>query len=173
MIGESLVLTSEWVSKHLPEPRTQTNDDRENNICPITLRRSEDRLPGLIDSKLSFEKNNSKSRVTMLENQLTIVPEIPIDNPDGNKKKKTKQYNNCLAIILNELMFERKISTAQIVKETGIPWATISDWTNYKTTTQKVDDNLMKLARFFNVSVEYLCFGIGEPDPAYGDQDQE
>lgn len=102
-----------------------------------------------------------------LKNQLTLVPEIPMDNPDALKKKKKKEIANCLTDILNEIFFERKLTVSKVVKDTGIPFTTLDDWMNGRTEVQYLDENIAKLARYLNVSIEYMAFGIGEDDPIY------
>ena len=64
--------------------------------------------------------------------------------------------------MLNELLTAKNINLAKVVKDTGIPFTTLDDWANGRTTPM-ADENLKKLANYFNVTMEYLCFGIG-PD---------
>lgn len=93
-------------------------------------------------------------------NQLTITGDyIPQDNPDAKKKKK-KLIQNILCENLLELIEERKINLATVVRETGIPFTTADDWANARS-IPLTDENIAKLARYFNVTIDYLCFGIG------------
>jgi len=98
-----------------------------------------------------------------LDNQLPLISDIPMDNPDAlKKKKKPKEINNIICEMLNELLTAKKVNLAKVVKETGIPFTTLDDWANGRSTPM-ADENLKKLANYFGVSLEYLCFGIG-PD---------
>lgn len=102
-----------------------------------------------------------------MENQPTLfnLDELPqTDEP----KKKQGEPENCLQDMLLELMNERKVTLAAIQRATEIPWGTLMDWHNGGVRTQKADRNLLKLAQFFNVSTDYLCWGIGEDSPFYG-----
>ncbi len=49
---------------------------------------------------------------------------------------------------------EKKLTDYKVAKDTGIPPATISDWKN-GLYTPKVD-KIMKLAKYFNVPIEYF-----------------
>ena len=63
---------------------------------------------------------------------------------------------------LESLIEEHGINTSKLAKLTGIPNSTISDWlggSNPKNITQ-----VKKVANYFNISVDYLCFG--EPQRA-------
>lgn len=92
---------------------------------------------------------------------------MPITLPQTDEPKKKVEKFNCLQEILAELMSERSIEMAEIVKATGIKFPTLHDWVKGNVQAQMVDKNLLKLAQFFNVSLEYLCFGIGDPDEAF------
>lgn len=107
---------------------------------------------------MNLEKNNLVYSEN--SNQLTITgEEIPQDNPDAKKKKK-KLIQNILCENLLELIDERKINLATVVRETGIPFTTADDWANARS-IPLTDENIAKLARYFNVTIDYLCFGIG------------
>lgn len=60
-----------------------------------------------------------------------------------------------------QLLEERGITTYQVCKATGIPESTISMWGNRAKANPKDDpklsmDNVVKLARFFEVPIEYF-----------------
>lgn len=95
----------------------------------------------------------------MSEQRKMFEHELPIDNPDGAKRVKSP---NILQEILAELMSARGVEMADIHKATGIPYPTLCDWAFGKVQTQKLDRNILKLAQYFNVSIEYLGFGIGD-----------
>jgi hypothetical protein len=76
------------------------------------------------------------------------------------RRAKAKNVN-CLLEIVAELMDERKISMADIQRETDIPWATLHSWL-IDGKSQILDGNIMALSKFFDCSINYLAFGIGE-----------
>lgn len=100
----------------------------------------------------------------MIEHNIPLFENIPQDNPDGKKDERPKRYRNCLADIFHELISERKISLAKVHKETGIPFPTLDDWIKGTSKSQLTDDNLMILARYLNVGLEYLCYGLGDDE---------
>lgn len=91
---------------------------------------------------------------------------MPIELPVTDEAKKRTKVN-CLQDMLLELMDERKVSLAQIQKETKIPFSTLMGWHDGSVNCQIADKNLLALARFFNVSLEFLVYGIGNGDPAF------
>lgn len=65
---------------------------------------------------------------------------------------------------LKRLMKERRVSAKVVSEATGIPPSTISEWTAGR--EPKLGDALIRLARFFGVSLEYLATGEEkEPQP--------
>ncbi len=86
------------------------------------------------------------------------------------KNRRALQAPNCLAEMLRELMDERRVEPKHIHEATGIPYSTLSEWYLGKVKVQALDGNILALARFFNVSIHYLAFGIGDDDPAFGDE---
>jgi hypothetical protein len=68
-------------------------------------------------------------------------------------------------------MNERKVSLADIQLGTGIPFSTLQDWITQKSKSQLLDGRILALSKFFNVSINYLAFGIGESDPIYSNED--
>ena len=101
----------------------------------------------------------------MEDNQTPMFENLEMDHPENAKKEKPRV--NCLNEILAELMSERKITDSQVVKATGIPWSTWSSWCYGEVRSQLADKNLLLVARFFNVSLEYLVYGIGSDEPAF------
>lgn len=96
----------------------------------------------------------------------------PEELPETDEKK-VKPKVNCLQDILIEVMNERGLTDAQIVKATGIAWSTYFGWVSGQTATQLADKNLLKLAQYLNLSIEYLCFGIGTDDPRFEEFDRK
>jgi len=58
---------------------------------------------------------------------------------------------------LKHLMKERGVSARVLSEATGIPASTISEWTAGR--EPKLGKHLIKLARFFGVSLEFLATG--------------
>lgn len=54
-------------------------------------------------------------------------------------------------------MIDRGVSAKVVSKATGIPTSTLSEWTGGR--QPKLSDDVLKLARFFGVSIEYLITG--------------
>lgn len=59
--------------------------------------------------------------------------------------------------ILEKLMNSNKVTLYKLSKDTGIPYSSLSDWKNGKSVPKA--DKLMKIAEYFNVTVEYLQTG--------------
>lgn len=59
--------------------------------------------------------------------------------------------------VLKELMEDRGITSKSVCDSTGIPKSTFSEWTNGR--VPKLDGSIVKLAKFFGVTVEYLILG--------------
>jgi len=64
---------------------------------------------------------------------------------------------------LRDLMKERDVSAATLSKAVSIPKSSISEWLTGR--QPKLDENIVRLARFFGVSVEKLITGW-EPEEA-------
>lgn len=87
---------------------------------------------------------------------------------EGFKAKVSlKKSENVLKEILEELMEERNVTLADIHRKTGIAWSTLQDMKNGKNRYQKLNKNILELAKFFNVSIHYLCFGVGSDEPVF------
>lgn len=63
---------------------------------------------------------------------------------------------------LKTLLSERGVTAKVVSQATGIPTSTLSEWTAGR--VPKLGKDVMKLARFFGVSVEFLITGE-EPEP--------
>jgi hypothetical protein len=81
-------------------------------------------------------------------------------------RRRNAKKVNCLLEIVAELMDERKISMSDIQKATDIPWATLHCWL-IEGKPQTLDGNILALSKYFNCSINYLAFGIGEPYAIY------
>jgi hypothetical protein len=103
------------------------------------------------------------------KNLLLLAPE---EMPVTDEAKK-KPRINCLQEMLLELMDRDKVELVDIQKATGIKWPTLYGWYKGEVNAQMADENLLKLAKFFNVSLEYMCFGIGDDSPRYEEFDNE
>lgn len=80
-----------------------------------------------------------------------------------------RQPQNILRFVLQELMDERGLTRSDVMRATGIKKNTLNDWLSGDVKTQRVDGNIWAVARFFNVTIEYLCYGIGSDEPVYRD----
>lgn len=101
-----------------------------------------------------------------MEENLTLVPIEQLPQTDEPTKKR-KETSNCLGDMLRMLMDERGLKDADVVRHTGIAWATWHGWVTEDVKCQLADDNLLKAMKFFNVHLEYLVFGIGDGEPAF------
>lgn len=98
---------------------------------------------------------------------LPMFEELPVYPEDLEKSKKKKDSVNCLQDILIELLDARGVQLSDVQKATKIPWGTLIDWYSGDNETQRTDENLLRLAQYFNVTIEYLCYGIGDDSAAY------
>ena len=72
--------------------------------------------------------------------------------------------------MLLELMDERKLKDADVVKATGISCSVWHGWITGITKTTMLDGNILAISRYFNVSINYLAFGVGDSNPYYKDE---
>lgn len=73
----------------------------------------------------------------------------------------------CFQEIILEIMSERKLTDAQIVRDTGISWGTWYSWVTGEVKAPLLNGNLLALSKYFNVSINYLAFGVGDSEPFY------
>jgi hypothetical protein len=66
-----------------------------------------------------------------------------------------------------------KVELADIQKATGIKWGTLYGWYKGDVGSQLLDFNIYKLAKFFNVSIHYLAFGIGDDSDVFSNDVNE
>lgn len=78
----------------------------------------------------------------------------------------------CFREILNELIDERGVSIISIHRGTGIAESTLSEYLSGKTKQPNIV-HAYRLSRFFNISIDYLVFGIGSDEPYYKGFDGE
>lgn len=95
-----------------------------------------------------------------MEENLTLVPIEELPATDPAKKKEKKVSINILQENLLRLMDRDKVELATIQKATGCPWGTLYGFYKGSVTAQLLDLNIKELADFFDVSVDYLAFGI-------------
>lgn len=96
-----------------------------------------------------------------------MFEELPVYPEDLERIKQKKPKVNALQDVVIDLMNARGLKDADIIKATGIPWATWDGWITGKVGTQLADENLKKLMQFFNVHLEFLVYGIGNGEPAF------
>lgn len=106
-----------------------------------------------------------------MEDNLVMFSEEELPQTDDPKKKE-KVTSNCLQSILIEMMNDRGLKDADVVKATGIAWPTWHGWISGEARTQLADDNLKKVMKFFNVHLEYLVYGIGDDTPAFNTEEE-
>lgn len=61
---------------------------------------------------------------------------------------------------LKKLMNERGVTATTVAQATKIPKSSLSEWMSGR--TPKLDHSVVKLAKFFGVTVEYLITGVVE-----------
>jgi transcriptional regulator with XRE-family HTH domain len=105
----------------------------------------------------------------MIDQTIMFEPE-ELPQTDEPKKKPKK---NVLQDMLIELMDERGLRDADVVKATGIPFPTFHDWITGNVACPLTDENLLKVGRFFNVDLYYLLYGIGSDEPHFKDGEEE
>lgn len=103
----------------------------------------------------------------MMQIEQTVMLELPVYQEDLDKIKAKKPKFNCLQDQFIELLNSRKVELAEVQRATKIPWGTLQGWYAGDVNCQMADGNLLALARFFNVTVDYLVYGIGDDTPAY------
>ena len=80
----------------------------------------------------------------------------------------------CLSDMLLELMNEWQVEAVDIHRVTKIPHSTLHGYINYHVKAPVLNANILALAKFFNTSIEYLVFGIGEePTPPAKKKEKE
>jgi transcriptional regulator with XRE-family HTH domain len=96
----------------------------------------------------------------MTEQAPLFGEELPVYQEDLERlKKKRKDFQNQLPEQINRLMNFNRVEASHIYKATGISASTLSGWINATTELQMLDDSIKKVARFFDVSVDYLGYG--------------
>jgi hypothetical protein len=108
----------------------------------------------------------------MEDENLVMFTEEELPVTDEPKKKK-KEVENCLQDILLELMERDKVSLADVQRSTGIPWGSLYGWYKGDVQAQMLDWNIFKLAKFFNVSIHYLAFGVGDDSNVFDNDDDK
>jgi plasmid maintenance system antidote protein VapI len=108
---------------------------------------------------------NRKRQGGEMNNQLILLPDL---RPSEVEARKPSHDGVCFDEILNELMSEREVSSVKLHRATGIPESTISEYITGKTKHPNIV-HAYRIARFFNCTIDYLVFGLGDSDPYYGD----
>lgn len=96
----------------------------------------------------------------MNDEQLTIVPIEQLPQTDEPKKKKVSI--NELQQNLIRLMERDRVELVDIHEATKIHFTTIYDWYKGKYSSQLLDINIKELADYFDVSVDFLAFGMAK-----------
>jgi hypothetical protein len=82
------------------------------------------------------------------------------DLPQTDEPKKKRISINILQENLLKLMERDKVSLADIQKATGIAWSSLYGYYKGEVTAQLLDINIKELADYFDVSIDFLAFGI-------------
>lgn len=90
---------------------------------------------------------------------LTLVPPEEMPQTDEPKKKEKLTINELQTNLL-KLLERDKVELARVQEATGIPWGTFYSWYKKDVTAQLLDINIKELADFFDVSVDFLAFGV-------------
>jgi len=70
--------------------------------------------------------------------------------------------------IFEKLLKERGIKTSEVARKTGLNPTFFTEWKKGKSKIPKTE-NLIKIAEYFNVSLEYLTSGIESTKDKYND----
>lgn len=82
---------------------------------------------------------------------------MPVPLPQTDEPKKKPRVNNLQENLL-WLMNKKKISLADIQRETMIPWGTLYSWFKNDVESQLLDINVKELASYLEVSIDELAF---------------
>jgi hypothetical protein len=94
----------------------------------------------------------------MDEQNLTLVPMEQLPQTDEAKPKRLSI--NILQENLIKLMERDKRSLADVQKATGIAWGSLYGYYVADVTSQLLDINIKELSDYFDVSIDFLAFGI-------------
>lgn len=126
----------------------------------------------LLKSKLSLSYQASRSRSRPIDSLFGVytlrMTKKQSENNRLQRQARRKKMSSvvCLSDILLELMNERRVEAADIHKATGIPYSTLTGYIKNHVKAPLLDGNILALSKFFNCSINYLAFGIGEePTP--------
>jgi DNA-binding Xre family transcriptional regulator len=102
----------------------------------------------------------TKEELESLKIQPATLIDCPVYKEDlaRIKAKKVKDFENLLPEQLNRLMNYKRIEAADIHKATGISHSTLSEWICGKVRVQLLDDNIKKIARYFDCSIDFLVY---------------
>jgi hypothetical protein len=99
-----------------------------------------------------------------MTDQVPMFENLVMDNPEAAKADRgpTIFQENLLY-----LMNRDKVELMDIHRGTGISVTTIYDWYTGNIEAPMAGENLRKLARYFNVSLQYLLYDEGDDSPYY------
>lgn len=92
----------------------------------------------------------------MQEKNEDLPIDMPIYEEDLAKMQVEPQRFNRVQENLIYLLNKKKVSLSDVCRETMIPLTTIYCWWRGHTKTQMADLNLIELARYFEVTLEWL-----------------
>lgn len=105
--------------------------------------------------------------------QLSMFEEIPskkgLDKSGSKKnKKKPADSKNIIEAIIAEKLDKHKQTLRQVSAESGVALSTLAEWANGKVEPRS-GNNILKLANYWNISTDYLNYGVGDKD----DEDED
>lgn len=92
----------------------------------------------------------------MDEENILMAIDLPVYEEDLAKMQVEPHRFNRVQENLIYLLNKHNVNLAHVARETCIPLTTIYCWFRGHTKTQLADINLVELARYFEVSLEYL-----------------
>lgn len=95
-----------------------------------------------------------------MEENLLLVPAEEMPQTDEPKKREKKVSINILQENLLKLMARDKVTLAEVQKETGVAWGSLYSYYKGSVSAQLLDINVKEIADFFDVSCDFLAFGI-------------
>jgi hypothetical protein len=110
---------------------------------------------------------------------LTLFPVEQLPTTEPTELEKLLGYGvqeTCSDVIIGEIMEEQMakhgLTLAKISHLIDVPIQTLFQW-RQNLVAPMMSKDLLKLARLFKVSLEYLCFGIGSDEDPFKEFENE
>lgn len=143
---------------------------RQNLIIPVIEISKEEllkRYPKREESMSEPSRMATPEEMAGLKIAKATLLDCPVYKDDLERVKakiKRKDFQNALSMQLNRFMNYRRIEAADIHRATGISFSTMSEWINNKVACQMLDDNIKKLARYLDCSIDFLVYATPVTD---------